>query len=126
MVLRRLWKAGLGLLVVAPATAYVLGSLASSSADEPAPRPPILIQAPARTASSPAGDQPSAPAPTGSSERPVGEVELELDDLDDDRDDWGRDDEVDERDDHGSDDGQDDGQDDSGSDDSGHGGGGDD
>lgn len=118
--MKTLWKVLLALALVVPMGAYVAGSLVASAADDPAPRPPILIEDAGRSA--PPSESPSSPP---SASDGVGQVELDPDDLDDDGDDFGRDDD-DHADDHGDDDhsgpggGGDDHSDDSG-DDGGHG-----
>jgi hypothetical protein len=94
--MKTLWKALLALALLVPMGAYVAGSLVASAADDPAPRSPIVIKDPGRSAT-PTGTPSSSPSPSTG----VGEIELDPDDLDDDSDDSGRDD--DHGDDHGDD-----------------------
>lgn len=116
--MKTLWKALFALALVVPLAAYVAGSLVASAADDPAPRPPIVIQDAGRSAS-PSENHSESPSASPSASDDVGAVEFDPDDLDDDSDDFGRDD-----DDHGDDHGGD--RDDRGDDHSGPGGGGDD
>ncbi|WP_028645048.1 hypothetical protein [Nocardioides sp. URHA0020] len=118
------WKVLLGLALVVPMGAYVVGSLAASAADDPTPRPTIVIQEPSTspTPSSTATPTPpstpthsSSPSPSGSATSDDG-VEVITPDYDD----------VEENDDHGGRGrgGDDKGGDDKGGDDKGgHGGG---
>ncbi len=105
--MKTLWKALLALALLVPMAAYVAGSLVASAADDPTPRPPIVIKDAERSASptqhpTPTEGPSSDPGPSG-----VGRVELDPDDLDDDSDDWGRGDDEDHGEDHGDDGGED-------------------
>ncbi|WP_193613112.1 hypothetical protein [Nocardioides lijunqiniae] len=65
----RLWKVVLTLGLVLPVAAFVAGSLAASSADEPAPRETILIQDASPSSSPTTRPSPTPtgrPSPTGS------------------------------------------------------------
>lgn len=130
--MKTIWRALAALALVAPMGAYVAGSLVASAADDPSPRPAILIED-ASPSTPPSTDLTPSSSPS-SSPAEVDAVELDPDDIDD----WGRDDDHrggpwGDDSDHGGDDrGNDDrGSDDRGSDDhggghSGHGGGDDD
>ena len=109
------WKALLVLALVLPVAAFVVGSLASSAADEPARRDPIVIrEAPADPTGSPSPtraprtpertDRPTPPTPDRQDGRDDGGgvvvITPEPGEVDDDGDDSGDDDD-------GSDDGSD-------------------
>lgn len=101
--MKTLWKTLLALALLVPMAAYVAGSLVASAADDPTPRPPIVIKDAERPASPTSDPTPTEepyadPGPSG-----VGRVELDPDDIDDDSDDWGRGDDEDHGEDHGDD-----------------------
>ena len=85
--MKTVWKVLLGLAVVIPLTAYVVGSLAASAADDPAPRHTIEIREPSPS-STPSHTPSHSPRPSVSpSSSPTPEVEVitpSYDDLGDD------------------------------------------
>ena len=96
--MKMLWKVLLTLALLVPMGAYVAGSLVASAAEDPAPRPPIVIEDP-DPARSPTGSSSTSPdasaTPDATPPGTVGEVEVDPDDIDDPDDDWGRDDDHD-------------------------------
>ncbi|MQW77876.1 hypothetical protein GHK92_18550 [Nocardioides sp. dk4132] len=72
----KLWQVLLGLGLVLPLGGYVAGSLAATSAEDPAPRPPIVLE----TTSSDGRPVPGttfSPAPgTGEREDPEDDIEV--------------------------------------------------
>ena len=102
--MKTVWKVLLGLALVVPMGAYVVGSLAASAADGPAPRQTIEIREPAPSPSSTPSSKPSTSA-TPSSQQTGDDVEVITPHYDD----------FDDHDDNGDDDGD-------GDDHSGHGG----
>lgn len=103
--MKTVWKVLLGLALVVPMGAYVVGSLAASASEDPAPRHTIQIEGPERT---PAPTRTPRPTPTE-----TGGVEVITPHYDD----------FDDHDDHGDDDGDDSSGHGGGDDSSGHGGG---
>ena len=94
--MKTLWKVLLGLALVVPMGAYLAGTLATSSADEPAPRETIVIKpgtptSPTSPTKSPTKSPSSDPSPSAPG---VGAVDLDPDDVDSSGDDWGRDDDY--------------------------------
>src|SRR6478735_11421110 len=87
-VMKTVWKILLGLALVVPVGAYVVGSLAASAADDPAPRQTIQIQEPDPTpapSKTPTRTPPPAPTSTESDDDDDDvEVITPYDDLDDD------------------------------------------
>jgi hypothetical protein len=66
--MKTMWKVLLGLVLVVPMGAYVVGSLAASAADDPAPRQTIEIREPDPTSTpTPAPTRTSAPTPAPTS-----------------------------------------------------------
>jgi len=113
--MKTIWKVLLGVAVVAPMLAYVVGSLAASATEQPPPRETIQIREPDPSSSGSASPSPS-PRPSATSDD---DVEVIVPDYED----------SDGHDDRGDDDGGDHsghGGGDDGGDHSGHGGGGDD
>src|SRR6478609_4007623 len=84
--MKTVWKVLLGLALVVPMGAYVVGSLAASAADEPAPRQIIQIQEPDPTPT-PTPKPTKTPTPTPPSTDDDDDVEVitpDYDDFDDD------------------------------------------
>src|SRR6478752_2456049 len=94
--MKTLWKVLIGLALVVPMGAYVVGSLAASAADDPAPRQTIEIREPAPSPT-PTSPPTSRPSPSKTAEPDDDEVEVITPDYDD----------VDDNDDSGDDDGDD-------------------
>jgi hypothetical protein len=100
-VMKTVWKVLIGLALVVPLAAYVVGSLAASASEDRAPRHTIQIEQPAPSPTSRPTRTP--PSPTGPDEVEVITPHYEdFDDHDDHGDDDG--DHGDDRDDHGGDD----------------------
>jgi len=121
--MKTVWKVLLGLALVVPMGAYVVGSLAASAADDPAPRQTIEIREPAPSPSSTPSSKPSTSA-TPSSQQTGDDVEVitpHYDDFDDHDDNGDDDGDGDDRSGHGGRGG--DGHHDRHDDQSGHGGG---
>lgn len=81
--MKTLWKVLLGLALVVPMGAYVVGSLAASAADDPAPRQTIEIREPDPTRT-PTATPTKQPSPTESAGDDDVEVITPYDDLGDD------------------------------------------
>jgi hypothetical protein len=89
--MKTVWKVLAGLALVVPMGAYVVGSLAASAADDPAPRQTIQIREPAPTPTpTPRPTPTSSPSPTRTPQpEESGDVEVitpHYDDFDDDDD----------------------------------------
>jgi hypothetical protein len=111
------WKIIAALALILPVGAFAVGSLASSSADEPTRRDPVILrEAPQEPPADPApippkphqDDDPVVIAPEPASTDDDREVGDDWDDDDDDRDDDRGDDDRDDDGDEGDDDGGDD------------------